>query len=100
MRMEDDVRTASHRPSRRLRIEPAFVADDDAEFEIADLKELPAFAGDVGVVLARIELNLVLERQLLTVGHEHRRVQFLSNDALRSDDRADLEIGRGSLDAS
>ena len=91
VRVEDDLRAVARRPSHRLGIPPALVADRDAERERPDREHAPRGPRRVRLVLARVELHLVLEAQTRAVGpdHERGREERLALEALRSENDAD-----------
>ena len=60
MGVEDDVGASAGGPADCLRVAPAFVADGDAELQVAALEEMALGAGGVGFVLGGVELDLVL----------------------------------------
>src|SRR5262249_42508034 len=58
--MKDNLGGAHRRPAHRFRIAPAPQANLVAEFEAVDFEEPPRIAGDVELVLARVDLILSL----------------------------------------
>src|SRR5262249_7548417 len=61
MRVEHDMRAASHGPADRFWIAPALMADHNAEYQGAGLKDAPPQTGRIDSLLRGIELDFVLK---------------------------------------
>ena len=59
--MEHHLRSAARRPAHGLRIPPPLVTDDDAERQRTGSEDAPLDAGNIGGLLQRVDLDLVLE---------------------------------------
>src|SRR5205814_4041893 len=61
MRMKHHLCSVPSGPANRFRIAPAFVADRDAESQVADVKDAAHCSGRVRALLAGVDLHLVLK---------------------------------------
>ena len=100
--MKHELRAVANGPSNGLGITPALVTDRDAERERSDLEHATSRARRVHAVLARIELDLVLEAHARAsrIDHEHGRVHGVVDDTLGPEHDRDPSTRGGACDRS
>ena len=69
--MKDDLGAPHRRPSHRLGIAPALVANRHAKLDPVDLEESPGISGHIELIFGRVELVLGLVSLDLAAGVEH-----------------------------
>jgi hypothetical protein len=97
MRVENDLRTAAHRPPHGLRVSPTFMADRDPKGYRAAMEDLPAGTVGISALLRGIELDFVLESRdcPVCINNQRSGVQLAIDDALCAQDYRNLCRRRG-----
>ena len=95
--MEDDLRTAHHRPAHRLRIAPSLVADRDPERDALDGKDTALSPRCIPVFLREIELHFVLKphKRCVAIDDERGDTRSFVDDPLGAKDDRDLRAANG-----
>src|SRR6185295_8290576 len=92
MRMKDNLCAAHRRPSHRLGIAPAFVANRNSKRNAVDLEESAGISGHIELIFGRVELvlGLVTLNFALSVNDKGYNLAPQVRDPFDAEDRGDL----------